>query len=325
MTISRLSYLLICCGLLVSSIKIANCQEEEEERVYEFIEENEQCLKCHKQSNYYYYNEALGDSIKEFMCTQRRIDSTKFYNSVHGTFSCFDCHSTDYTEFPHPGILRLEEPWGCIDCHGYDEEFARFHFEEIQEEFDKSVHANIEDFSCWSCHNPHSYKLYAREDDNIRNVVAYDNSICLSCHSDYDRFQLLTDREEINIIDKHDWLPRQELHFKSIRCIECHAAGQDTILVAHHIKPSEEAVNSCVECHSENSILLASLYKYQVKQQRNEYGFLNAPLVEDYYVIGATRNYYLNVASAVIFGIILLIIIIHATRRKKSKKEYSRR
>lgn len=316
---SIFSYAIILSLPLFFSITEAIGQEEE--RVYEFKEDNEQCLKCHKQSHYIYYNEELGDSIKEFMCTQRRIDSTEFYNSVHGTFSCFDCHSTDYTEFPHPGALRLEPQWGCIDCHGYDEEFARFHFEEIQAEYDSSVHASlVEDFSCWSCHNPHSYKLYAREEEEIKDVIAYDNSICLSCHSDFDRFQLLTEKEGIDIIAQHEWLPKQELHFKSVRCIECHAAVHDTILVSHRIKPAEQAVKNCVDCHSESSILMASLYKYQVKEQRSKYGFLNGQLVEDFYVIGATRNVYLNIASIGIFGLVLIAIAIHAIMRKKSKK-----
>jgi hypothetical protein len=288
----------------------------------EFLEENAQCLQCHKKSHYFYYNEEIGDSIKEFMCPNRRIDSSKFYNSVHGSFSCFDCHSPDYTEFPHPGHLRLEPQWSCLDCHGYDEEYAHFHFEEIQEEYDKSVHAQeVEEFSCWSCHDPHSYQLTAREAEDIREVVAYDNSICLDCHGDVDQFQLLTDREGINIIEQHDWLPRQELHFKSVRCIECHTEVHDTILVAHNVKPATEAVERCVDCHSQNSILLGSLYKYQVAERRSKYGFLNGPLIEDYYVIGATRNYYLNVASIVIFVLVLLGIVVHAVLRVQSKKK----
>lgn len=294
---------------------------QDEEPAPEFLEENAQCLQCHKKSHYFYYNEELGDSIKELMCPNRRIDSADFYNSVHGSFSCFDCHSPDYTDFPHPGYLRLEPQWSCIDCHGYDEEYAQFHFEKIQEEYDQSVHATVvEDFSCWSCHDPHSYELTARKSEDIKDVVAYNNSICLGCHSNVDRFQLLTEREGIDIIEKHDWLPRQELHFKSVRCIECHAETNDTLLVAHHIKPAKQAVERCVECHSKNSILLASLYKYQVSERRSKYGFLNGPLIEDYYVIGATRNYYLNVASVVIFALVLLAIAIHIVLRIRSKK-----
>jgi hypothetical protein len=67
--------------------------------------------------------------------------------------------------------------------------------------------------------------------------------------------------------------------------------------------------------------LLGSLYKYQVAERRSKYGFLNGPLIEDYYVIGATRNYYLNVASIVIFVLVLLGIVVHAVLRVQSKKK----
>ena len=314
---TRIRYIVITGLVLFQSAGIYG----QNEAVSEFVEENAECLQCHKNSHYYYYNEELGDSLKELMCPNRRIDSSSFYRSVHGSFSCYDCHSPDYSEFPHPGYLRLEPQWNCIDCHGYDEEYAHFHFEKIQEEYDQSIHATeVEDFSCWSCHDPHSYQVTARESDDIRNVVAYDNSICLGCHSNVDRFQLLTNREEIDILEEHEWLPRQELHFKSVRCIECHAEVNDTLLVAHHIKPAKQAVEKCVDCHSKNSILLASLYKYQVSENRKKYGFLNGPLVEDYYVIGATGNYYLNVASVIIFVLIMLAIAIHAILRIRSKK-----
>jgi hypothetical protein len=214
----------------------------------------------------------------------------------------------------------MDQMYNCLDCHGNDEKFAQFHFEEIDADYQQSVHVKLEEegFSCWKCHGPHDYKISIRNSSNLKETILYDNNICLRCHSNYDRFQLLSEREEINILQKHDWLPNQEAHFKNVRCIECHTQVNDTILVAHHIRPKEEAVKKCNECHSQNSLLMSSLYKFQSKEQRKD-GFFNGIILNQSYVIGANRNEYLNVISLVVFCIVLLIIGIHIYFRLKAK------
>ncbi len=288
-----------------------------EEKAPVFAAENDKCLKCHGQKWYSYENENTGTTIKKTMCPNRVIDTAKFYESNHRTFRCTDCHSPDYETFPHSGELRMETMWTCMDCHGYDENFAQYHFEEIDEQYQKSVHfvTNPDGFSCWKCHDPHTYKTFARHSKDVLATVTYDNNICLSCHANKDRYMLLSDKENVNLIDKHDWLPNQQRHFQKVRCIECHATQHDSLLVSHNIRPKEEAVKNCVECHSQNTILMASLYKHDVVDKRSEYGFLNGPLLKDYYVIGATRNYYLNVISVVIFLIAIAGIIVHSILR----------
>ena len=132
---------------------------------------------------------------------------------------------------------------------------------------------------------------------------------------------LLTDREEINIVDKHEWLPNELAHFSSVRCIECHTRINDSILVTHELLPKEEAVRRCTECHSTDSRLMTSLYKFQVKEQRKA-GFINGIIINESYVIAANRNIYLNILSLVIFGFLICIIAVHITFRViKSKKE----
>jgi hypothetical protein len=79
--------------------------------------------------------------------------------------------------------------------------------------------------------------------------------------------------------------------------------------------PKEQAVKKCVQCHQSNSILMASLYKYQVLEKRNKAGFLNASLMNDSYVIGANRNIYLNIISLVMFGFVILGITVHSIIR----------
>jgi len=277
-----------------------------------FAADNERCFKCHGQAKYEYANETLGKQVKALMCSERIVQRTLFYDSNHKNFSCTDCHSEEYTKFPHSGELRMEQKLTCLDCHGGDERFAQYHFEGIDSAYRESIHFKLEDdgFSCWKCHNPHTYKISVRNNDNLKETIAYDNDICLNCHSDFNRFQLLTDRSEINIIQKHDWLPNQAAHFANVRCIECHTQINNKIPVSHLIKPKTEAVKLCNECHSQNSILMASLYKFESKAQRKD-GFFNGIILNSSYVIGANRNEYLNLLSLMIFIGVIGVIAVH--------------
>ncbi len=289
-----------------------------------FEEDNQRCLKCHGQEKYEYTNETLGRQVKAIMCSERIVKKEEFYASNHKNFSCTDCHSSDYVKFPHSGELRMEQKYNCIDCHGGDEKFAQYHFEEVETEYQKSAHFKLEEdgFSCWKCHNPHSYRISVRNSNNLKETVAYDNAICLNCHSDFNHFQLLSDRTEINIIQKHDWLPNQKSHFANVRCIECHTQINNNIPVSHLIKPKKEAVKLCNECHSKNSMLMASLYKFESKAQRRD-GFFNGIILNESYVIGANRNEYLNFLSLIIFIGVIGVIGIHIIFRiLKDNKTY---
>lgn len=280
--------------------------------------ENEKCFKCHGQSKYTYENKESGKTITKLMYSEVIMDRSIFYESNHREFKCIDCHSEDYGTFPHIGNLRMEAKPNCLDCHGGDEKYAKFHFENIDKEFQESVHSekHSEDFTCWMCHNAHAYKINARTNEIIKQTIAYDNAICLSCHGNITKYQLLTDKQNPNLIQKHEWLPNQQLHFRSVRCVECHTKKiNDSTLVAHKILPVKEAVKSCTECHSNNSILMASLYKYKIKEVRSARGFFSSMIVNDSYVIGANRNYWLNMLSIIIFSLVIIGIIVHTVLR----------
>ncbi len=277
-----------------------------------YEEDNQLCFKCHGQQRYEYTNVTLERQVRGIMCSERIVDKTEFYRSNHKNFSCTDCHSGEYVNFPHAGELRMEQKFTCLDCHGGDETYAKYHFEEIDAEYQSSAHFKLEadGFSCWKCHDPHTYKINVRTSDNLKETILYDNNICLNCHSNFDQFQLLSDKEEVNVLQKHDWLPSQAAHFKSVRCIECHTRVNDSILVSHQIRPKAEAVRLCNECHSQNSLLMASLYKFESKAQRKD-GFFNGIILNESYVIGANRNEYLNILSLIILLGVLGVIFIH--------------
>ena len=194
--------------------------------------------------------------------------------------------------------------------------------EKIEAEFALSTHAtrHAGEFTCWSCHEPHTYKISARSDSVINKIIAYDNNICLSCHNNINKFELISDKEKPNIIAKHDWLPNQARHFQNVRCIECHAHKKDSLLIGHNIQPKEKAVKMCQECHSKNSILMNSLYQYQLKSKATGLGFDNSVILNSSYVIGANRNIYLNRISIAIFLLVLAGISIHTILRIFLKK-----
>ena len=102
--------------------------------------ENNKCFKCHGQEKYEYTNETLGRQVTELMCANRIVHKDEFLQSNHKSFACTDCHSADYEKFPHAGELRMEEKFNCLDCHGGDENYAKYHFEEIDAEYQQSIH-----------------------------------------------------------------------------------------------------------------------------------------------------------------------------------------
>jgi hypothetical protein len=109
-----------------------------------FDADNNRCFKCHGQEKYEYSNATLGRQVKAQMCSELIIHKNEFYRSNHRSFSCTYCHSAEYVKFPHSGELRMEQKYNCIDCHGGDEKFAKYHFEEIKAEYQKSTHFKME-------------------------------------------------------------------------------------------------------------------------------------------------------------------------------------
>jgi Cytochrome c3 len=319
----------ITFGVIINSA-IAKNQDESLDEIKDkgiennvFSEDNENCLKCHGEKMYVLTDSVFGIEKKQSMCIENRINRDDFYNSVHWSFACLDCHSDEYNAFPHAISLRFEEYWTCLDCHGYDENFAQYQFEKIDEEHMKSIHYTATDgnFSCWECHDPHTYKLLTRTNENVSDVILESNNMCLKCHGNEEKFALLSARELGDVVPKHDWLPNQNLHFQAVRCIECHSEINDSLLVSHNIMSSENAVKKCVDCHSSNSILLGTLYKYQAKESRARFGFINGAIINnDAYVIGANRSSWLNIASLIIFGLTLGAIVIHTLFRITTKK-----
>ncbi|MBI9068940.1 MAG: cytochrome c3 family protein [Salinivirgaceae bacterium] len=286
-------------------------------------EDNLKCASCHGSKYYSFTNPLTEETNRKRMNPFFIIDTARYVSGVHRSFSCSDCHSYDYNSYPHPSELKLEPKFSCIDCHGGDETFAKYQFDKIEEDVNNSAHRNAfgTQFKCEMCHDLHTYRPVARDEHSkIKHIVVQDNQMCLNCHNDLSKYQVLTDHNKPELLTTHSWLPNQELHFLNVRCIECHTPTDDTIMVSHRILPKDQAVHLCSDCHSTNSILRDKLYKYAAQQSRSDNGYYNSVILNEAYVIGANRNKYLNIISLLFFGAALLGISIHIIFRIIKKK-----
>ena len=307
----RSSFLLLLILFLSGFTQKSQAQETT------LVSENDVCLKCHTHQTFTFQNTLTKNEDKRMMNPLYILDKDHFSSGVHAKFKCTDCHSSDYSTYPHNAELKLEPLSTCLDCHGGDEKYAAYQFEKIDEEFQKSVHfqKSGESFTCSKCHNQHYYQAKSRTSFQVSEIVSFSNEMCISCHSNNSKFLLISDTLKPALSNIHEWLPNQELHFKNVRCIECHTQVVDSLSVSHNILPKEKALKNCVECHSKNSMLMASLYKYKNLQSRSEAGKLNTIISNKSYVIGAYQNKWLNNISILIFLMALAGVCVHVIVR----------
>ena len=296
-------------------------QEEnpaEEEILYN-KEDNAVCLKCHGHKFFQMPVEAGSEeTVTMHMYKGLQLDTTAYYKADHRTFLCTDCHSWYYNEYPHERSLKFEMIPTCVDCHAGDDAMAKYNFEGVEEEYRKSGHAGLPEYTytCYSCHDPHGFKMRTRDDGTtLTERVIYDNSMCMNCHADATSLDLVAYSGIDRMSMKHKWLPNAANHFVNVRCIECHAEIRDDVMVPHHILPKEEAIRTCVECHTADSRLLHSLYKYQAMEGRSQKGFINGVISGQSYVIGANRSVFLNRLGVILVLCTLGGIFIHSLIR----------
>lgn len=283
---------------------------------------NHPCLKCHSNQIISFHNEVTGKDVKKLMNPYYIIDTLGLKKGVHKSFDCTDCHSVDYATYPHEAKLKLEPKSTCLDCHGGDPTYASYKFEKIDEEFKKSIHfqKSGEDFTCTKCHNQHTYHPTARNSNNVMEIVEYSNDLCLSCHNNMVRYELIAGHENPKLVEIHNWLPNQELHFKHVRCIECHTEVVDSLMVSHNILEKSKAVRKCAECHNQNSRLKASLYKYENLQKRTDGKSIKSIVANDSYIIGSQQFPILKTISYIILLLTVSFMAIHFIFRLLKKK-----
>jgi hypothetical protein len=273
---------------------------------------NGECIACHTE-------QALLFPPKAGMDLERLADALMdpfaFNQSQHAGMACKTCHSKGFQDYPHDA-QAAEAILGCPECHA-KEAFR------VQGQFDQSVHArNLADkFSCTSCHDPHVDRV-ARDLADAPKVVLQDNAKCLECHNSDERFAelgvTLPETKARPDIDKiHEWLPNTERHWQAVRCIECHTpqSTHSKLAVSHQILDAEQAERNCTVCHSQDSALNLRLYRWQTEQDISALGFLNSTILGDSYVIGATRNVYLDRLAYWLVVLLLAALSLHGVLR----------
>lgn len=230
------------------------------------VTDNQTCFECHSDAEL--TGEINGLEVSMF------VDSTTFENSVHGGFSCVDCHS-DITEIPH------EDPLQKVDC-------ASCHEEAVQGLAD-SVHNVPDGPSCVSCHGEPHQILPGYEEASLtsRNNIL---QVCSQCHADDPSAELkVTSPHMLNPIEtymesvhgqallngntaaascsdchnSHDVLlgtnPQSSVNKFNVAqtCGKCHVEVEQTFMASVHGEAISKRVAdapTCVDCHTEHAI-----------------------------------------------------------------------
>lgn len=270
------------------------------------------CLSCH-----------LDDKTGKTKFSKSLIDYSK---SVHGqaiahgnanAAICTDCHGTHDLErqsSPTSKINRKNVANVCGQCHPG-----------IAQEYKMSVHGialiqgNPDVPTCTFCHGEHSInavvdvplKMFTDNKINPQSAIKTKMIYCIKCHGDE---TLMAKYNILPFSKAHEWLPELEKHNETVRCIDCHSSYAPPNL-SHNLLPPDKTIKKCEECHSKNSVLMTKLYKHEKEQSREKYGFINGTLLSDAYVVGTTRNVFLDSFAILAFAVVIIGIFFHSLMR----------
>lgn len=150
-----------------------------------YVYTDRECIACHGKKD---VHGRSGHS--------RFIDPEKFARSAHHQhgIGCVSCHkevTADPKSKRRPHLKGVKPD--CAECHA-----------KISREYSRSVHAQVSEKVCYSCHNPHYSVSFRRMTGEERK------GICLKCH---------------DVASTHRWLPQKQLHFNYLECTSCHAVN----------------------------------------------------------------------------------------------------
>lgn len=269
---------------------------------------NAECFACHSEEGLKNLPKVEGIDVGKLKGLLHNPDH--YYGADHQRLACTKCHSEGYDDFPHEPDAK-DSTGTCSDCHSKKATL-------IEKQFDQSVHAELSDkITCTTCHNPHQMRLSDKQAD-VRKTVQQDNRVCLACHDSEERFaKFAPEKKKRPPIDEiHDWLPNTRLHWKAVRCVECHtpavAAGE---MLSHEILSKDKAERRCLTCHSANSSLKSRLYRHLAKEEQEKFGFAHSVILAKSYVLGATRHPLIDTLVLIAFGAMIVGLLAHALGR----------
>jgi hypothetical protein len=270
-----------------------------------------ECMRCHWMETMAYRDRETREIVN------LSIDRDAYEHSVHHELGCRDCHDRGYKHYPHR-TSSADENLQCVECHDDrqgDEHYQPPKLDGFAIQYQDSVHAkqDEEPFSCFSCHNPHTFRPLPN-DTPVPQVVAANNNLCLDCHTEL----------RSPVPKGHDWLPRPQQHWASVRCIDCHTPveGRDLYAPSHEMLGAEESNQNCVECHSQGGQLLAQLYVHRAEQEREQEGFFAHAIYNDAYIIGMSRSPLIDFIGLAVVGLMILGLGAHGYGRYLAYKKY---
>lgn len=199
------------------------------------------------------------------------IDPERFHISVHGQFSCLECHPDIKEKIRHPDVIDIDNPLKaffrlkqCANCH----EEVLIEINEKGIHAGKSVKVKGEYNWCIECHDPHYQEAYpfSSEKGDIDNVLSTtrifpedegcmachgsisaedpENAekislLCFYCHSGTPEKGLKKDLMWYPTIDPDDY--KSTAH-SGISCIKCHQGSLE-------FKHSDQEPGDCRICH----------------------------------------------------------------------------
>ncbi|MBL7093708.1 cytochrome c3 family protein [candidate division KSB1 bacterium] len=209
---------------------------------------NDECLDCHSDME---LTKTTEDGKEDTLF----VDLEKFSNSIHGEFSCIECHD-NIEELPHDE--ELERP-NCNMCH-----------EDVEEEYLESIHGkslqegHSEAPYCWHCHTSHY--VYPSDDSASTLFILNQPKVCAKCHSNAE----IVKKYNIPIFKPCE-VYKTSIHFKAALEDGClHAAKCSDCHGAHDVQPSSHPTSltnkfnipgTCSACHdSINTVYMESVH-----------------------------------------------------------------
>ena len=242
--------------------------------------------------------------------------------ATHGNMECTLCHVESeeggFEEFPH--LLDKSATPMCLDCHGEE-------FEDIHDAYELSYHAkNIKEFSCFNCHDIHRANFDSLTQDYAHEIQYY-NQKCYHCHVDSAIYAYYSGKDASKLDLSHSFLPSREVHWRSVRCVECHTPADQSNV--HDIVAGDQAQHKCVACHSQNTLLTRKLYKRTATTDagdQDNHKIMNYFLFQNAYVIGATRLTIVDTLVLILFIAAFAGVVGHGLLRVVlvGKKDYSK-
>jgi len=196
------------------------------------------CLICHSRADLF----RLGPEGRRISLF---VDTTVIRSSVHGKWSCTDCHST-VSAIPHqPGVPRVE----CTRCHFAGNRVGAPEGQ-LYDQYKESIHGvaalsgNVKAPFCQDCHGTH--QIHHRTDPTspiAKNSIA---GTCGKCHIEE------TTAYRISI---HGAALAQGIQ-DAPACSDCHGEHEIRARADPESKVNSENIpNTCSACHGEETLM----------------------------------------------------------------------